>query len=246
MTLEVTQLSVVLHRKLILENVSFRVPSSAITAIIGPNGAGKTTLLKAILGILPYKGNISIDGKNINSYSRNQKSQLLAYVPQKSQLQARLIAKNVVAQGRFLKLNKPEVIEKALKAAGATHLQDRFFTELSGGEQQRILIARALATEAKILILDEPTAFLDIGQSLYLQQQLKTFANQNLTIILVLHDLEEARKLADHIVLIYKQSVFQEGKTKEVLQQDTIKEVFGVEIQLGEALTYKLPNQQEP
>lgn len=235
-----------------IHSVSCTFPRGQITAILGPNGSGKSTLLKAILGLIPARGTALLDGQRLEALPAHERGRQVAYVPQRSLLQARLRADQVVEQGRFL--HRPlmtgltaadrEAMELAFHRASADHLKERIFTELSGGEQQRVLLARALATEAQTLLLDEPTAALDARQKLLFHQALRALADTGHCIGLVLHDLDEVHRHSDRAVLLKEGMVHREGSTSEVMAPEPVLEVYGVEIRDSAGLGVFLPKEE--
>jgi len=172
--LETRGLTVVRDGRPRLEDVSVSIAAGEMLALLGPNGAGKSTFMKALAGILPCQGEVLFDGQPAAGIDRRERARRLAYVPQHSALDAPMLAADVVAQGRFAhrdrwgrpsREDKP-AIAAALDATGALPLADRPFTRLSYGERRLVLLARALATGARILLLDEPTAALDVAHAL--------------------------------------------------------------------------------
>src|SRR5690606_7192278 len=159
------------------------------------NGAGKTTLLKTLVGLLPYRGQILVDGRDV---AGRERARLLAYVPQRSALDAPLRVETVVGHGRYahtrsavLRGDDLRAVRAAMAATDIADLAGRSYTELSGGEQRRVLVARALATGARIVVLDEPTESLDVGHALALFGLLRDLARGGVCVIAVLHDLND-------------------------------------------------------
>jgi iron complex transport system ATP-binding protein len=237
------------RNKNVLSQVSFEAPRGEITALLGPNGSGKSTLLKSLLGLVSSEGQMVLDGADLRGLSPLERAQSIAYVPQRSLLTARLSVAEVVELGRFahrgpfaLRSQSDQVaVEEAMINAGVSVLKDRVFTELSGGERQRVLMARALATGAKTLLLDEPTSALDVRQVLRIHQVLRRLAEDGCCILVVLHGLGEARENADRAVLLSEGRVCQMGSVDEVVQREIIREVYGVDLVEGGALSFTLP-----
>ncbi|MEO1481090.1 MAG: ABC transporter ATP-binding protein [Myxococcota bacterium] len=233
----------------VVHNVTLQCPRGQVTGLLGPNGAGKSSLLKAIAGLLESSGVISVDGRLLRELSPRDRARTVGYVPQRTRLDALLSVRDVVDQGRFAHrgpLAGPsrkdrEVAERALKEVNALHLADRPFPELSGGEQQKVMIARALATGATTLLLDEPTAALDARHVLVLHQVLRRLAEQNYCVLVVLHGLDEAHRHADRAVLLAEGKVHATGPAKEIIAADPVREVYGVELRAQAGLSLFLP-----
>jgi iron complex transport system ATP-binding protein len=209
-----------------------------ITMIVGPNGAGKSTLLKAIAGLLPYTGAITVEGQDVAAISPKQRAQLMAFVPQLTQLRAPMPVRDVVAQGRYarttvgseLRADDVEAIERAMEVASVLELADRPFTELSGGEQRRVLVARALATAARVLLFDEPTASLDVRHALSLYELVRKQADAGVAVVMVLHALGDVLRFADHVVLLHEGRGVASGRAEDVVTQANVSAVYGVQL----------------
>lgn len=216
------------------------------TVILGPNGAGKTTLLRGIVGLLKVRGSIRLNGRELSTLPSRERACLLAYVPQRSSLTAALRVREVVMQGRFAhrtEFGAPsrrdlEVVDRVLLQADIDAFADRVFTQLSGGEQRRVLLARALATEAPVLILDEPTSFLDIAHSIQLFHQLDRLKAQGHTVLSVLHDLADAEQWADQALVLSRGKVRYCGPTQ--LPAALVEAVYGVRSVACAATRYEL------
>lgn len=237
------------HGPDVVRDVSFDAPRGQITALLGPNGAGKSTILKALIGLVVARGSMELDGRPISAMSRNERATRMAWVPQRSRLQVRLTARQVVEHGRFA--HRPllvgpsradrAAVEGGLERAGASEVADRIFVELSGGEQQRVLLARALATGATTLLLDEPTAALDARQVLLFHRALRELAEDGHCVLVVMHGLDEVHRHADRTVLLRRGRVHRSGPTDQVVSEAPIREVYGVEVRPGTALGIRLP-----
>jgi iron complex transport system ATP-binding protein len=224
--------------KPVMENVSFTIDEAQIVAIIGPNGSGKTTLLKIINGTLfPNAGQMLVDGRNTGQWSRQDIAQKVAIVPQETSVIFPFYAEEIVLMGRFPHLSNYRfedrkdyrIVHEAMEKTDSLAFATRRFDELSAGERQRVLIARALAQEPKVLLLDESTVFLDLKhqlQFLALLRQLNTV--QQLTVIFVTHDINLAAQNADRIILLYSGKIYAIGKPAEVITAANIKEVYDV------------------
>ncbi len=234
--IEVRGLSVVRHQRRILEDVNLDAPRGAVTAIIGPNGSGKTTLLKAIAGLGTFQGSVHIDGCSAGSPGSG--TPRIGYVPQRTLLETPFSVERVVALGRFagrspfaaLTHADREAIERALERSSTTALRARDFTTLSGGERQRVLLARALATGANTLLLDEPTSAQDIAMGLTMTNTLRELATAGATVLVVLHNLAEAREVADHAVLLKAGRVTHRGSGLDITRREPVLDTFGVEV----------------
>ena len=233
----------------VVHGVSLAAPGGAITALLGPNGAGKSTLLKAILGLVPATGEVRLGTVSLPGLAPRDRARTVAYVPQRSLLSAPLSVRRVVALGRFAHrglLARPSAadrdhIDRAMDDAGVAALADRPFPELSGGEQQRVLLARALATGAGLLLLDEPTSALDVRQRLLLHRVLARLRDEGRTVLVVLHELGEARAHADHAVLLDGGRVHCAGPAADVIAPDPVRSVYGVALVEGGGLGWSLP-----
>lgn len=237
------------HGPEVVCGISFRAPRGAITALLGPNGAGKSTALKAIVGLLPRSGEVRLDGQDLGALTAQERAQRVAYVPQRTQLMARMSVRSVVSLGRFAHRGPlarasradEDAVESALHDAGAAALADRIFPELSGGEQQRVLLARALATGATALLLDEPTSSLDVRQVLDLHATLRRLADRGCCVVVVLHDLSEVRQNADRAVLIQQGRLYAAGPVGEIVQTPPVRAVYAVDLVEGGGLGFRRP-----
>lgn len=235
----------------VVRDVSIDCPAGKVTALLGPNGAGKSSLLKAIIGLLPSRGEISLDGQPVGELDPLERARTVAYVPQRTRLDALLRVRDVVDQGRFAhrgplagpSRTEREAAEAALREVNALELADRAFPELSGGEQQKALIARALATGARTLLLDEPTSALDARHVLVLHQILRGLAERGFCVLVVLHGLEEAHRHADHAVLLADGRVHAAGPATNIVAPDPIREIYGVHLRANAGLGLFLPTE---
>jgi len=217
-----------------LRGVTLSVDKGEVLALVGPNGAGKTTLLKTIDGIIRrYVGSVYIDGRETRRLGQRELAKLLGYVPQRLEQVVPITVKDFVLTGRrphsrLVSSDDWAAVEKALKAVEAWHLRDRPLSTLSGGELQRVLIARALAVEPKALLLDEPTANLDPRFQLEILRLVKKLANEGMCVAMSLHDLTHAYRYADKVVMLKNGAVYAAGRPEEVLTEKNIHEVYGV------------------
>ncbi|KUG23948.1 vitamin b12 abc transporter, atpase component btud [hydrocarbon metagenome] len=225
--------------KPVMENVSFAIDEAQIVAVIGPNGSGKTTLLKIINGTLfPNSGQMIVEGKETGKWSRKEIAQKVAIVPQETSQIFPFYAEEIVLMGRFPHLGRYsfedkkdyKIVREAMEKTDSLAFADRRFSELSAGERQRVLIARALAQEPKVLLLDESTVFLDLKhqvQFLTLLRQLNSA--QKLTVIFVTHDINLAAQNANGIILLDSGKIYVIGNPAEVITAANIKEVYDVD-----------------
>jgi len=225
--------------KKILDGVSIHFEPCKIHGIIGPNGSGKSTLLKNICRIWePQSGTILLQGKNYRSIPRKELSRLVTLVPQNTAVGFPISVFDIVSMGRNphwgrfegMKQKDREIIEQALQQTNIYALKDRNINELSGGEGQLAIIARALATEASLILLDEPTAELDIKHTLAIMHILFELRAQGKTILITVHDLNLARKFCDTISIIHRGKIFYSGAPAEAFSPENIKQVFDVQV----------------
>ncbi len=246
--LETRALTVVRDRRRLLEDVSITVEPGQVLALLGPNGAGKSTLMKALSGILPSTGTLLLDGQPAHQLSRRARARRVAYVPQHSALDAAMLVREVVAQGRFAHRDgwgranpaDPPAVAAALATTGVLALADRPFSRLSYGERRLVLLARALATEAPILLLDEPTAALDVAHALSLLERLRELALRGRAVLVALHHLDEAARYCTQAILLCQGRVVRSGTVDQVVAAQPIREVFGVELLPGASFGYRL------
>jgi iron complex transport system ATP-binding protein len=245
----VSALSVVRSGRALVGDLSFAAPFGSITAVLGPNGAGKTTLLKAMAGVIAYTGDITLNGESVRGSGRLERARRIAYVPQRSELEAPLSVREVVAQGRYPhrarwgapQASDRDVIARAMEDADVTALRDRSFATLSYGERQRALVARALATDARVLLLDEPTSALDIKHALQLCALLRTLAREGYCIVMALHGLQEAFDWTDQAVLLNRGRLVAVQPTRALFSSSQIETTYGVRILHEAAMGFRLP-----
>ncbi len=240
--LKVNNLTVKHDSHVAVENVSLVLRAGEINAIIGPNGAGKSTLLQSLNGFLkPSAGQILLDNKSLDKLSRRTIAKHIAVVAQEAELRFPVTVLEFVLGGRFVWASNTgwgwetqsdlEIANAVLKETELTDLSGRLMSQLSGGERQRAVLARALATEASILLLDEPTANLDLShQSALLALVRKRCDSQGASSLVVTHDINLAAQFADQVFLMKSAHVIRSGKPGDVLTPDLLKEVFGIEV----------------
>jgi iron complex transport system ATP-binding protein len=240
--LELRQLAVLRGTRAVLSGVDLRLEPGRLLAVLGPNGAGKSTLLKAAAGLLPHQGSLRLDGRDAATLDRRARARLCAYVPQHSALDAALPVRDVVAQGRFAHQGGHQAaIARAMKLTDSERLADRPFSALSYGERRLVLLARALATEARLFLLDEPTAALDVRHALELMALLRRLADEGAAVVVVLHQLGEAATSCDEALLLEGGRPFAAGPIAEVVASEPVRRVYGVELLPGAGFGYRLP-----
>lgn len=224
--------------RVVVDGVDLVARSGEIVAIVGPNGAGKSTLLRAIAGTLPFEGRIEVQGHAARHMDARERARVLTLVPQESGLDAALSVEEVVAQGRFPHrslLGAPgaadrEAVRQAMEHADVRSLRERPYNQLSHGEKRRVILARALATCAPIVLLDEPTASLDVAHTLSLFGLLRARAAAGLTVLIVLHQLQEVAMVADRVLLLSGGRVHALGPIAEVITPENVRAVYDVEL----------------
>ncbi len=233
--LQVRSVSVLRGKRTVVRDVTFAAAYGSVTAIVGPNGAGKSSLLRALNGLLPHHGSILVQGEEVRQLAIPERARRIGYVPQHTQLSADLTVREVVAQARFAHSRawqQPDLqarpIARALEEAHVSGLAERPYNRLSGGEQRRVLLARALATEAKILLLDEPTAGVDLAHVLRFHALVRGLAERGLAVISVLHDLLDVYHHADRALLLSRGELALEGPAADVIRSVELSRVYGV------------------
>ena len=239
MSIEVRNLSFSYGDRPVLHDISFSVEKGEFLSILGPNGVGKSTLFRCVLGLLSgYTGQVLVDGVDARSFSVREAAKHIAYIPQSSRPVFNYSVSDIILMGRSSGLSPfrspgredMDKVHWAMEKVGISHLADRCFHRLSGGEQQLVLIARALVQKAPILMLDEPTANLDFGNQLLVLEQCRNLAREGYTVIQTTHNPEQSYQYSDRILTIQLGRVLAEGTPKEVLTADTIRALYGVEV----------------
>ena len=237
--LDVNNIHFSIDDKKILKSITARFEPRMIHGIIGPNGSGKSTLLKNICRIWePQSGSILIHGTDYTKIPRKELSTLVTLVPQNTTIGFPISVFDIVAMGRNphlgrfagMRQNDRDIIERALQQTNIYELKDRNINELSGGEGQLAIIARALATEASLILLDEPTSELDVKHTLEILEILQGFKKQGKTILVSIHDLNLARKFCDTISILSRGKLFYSGAPENAFAAEIIKQVFDVHI----------------
>jgi iron complex transport system ATP-binding protein len=235
--LRATDLSVRLAGKLIVERVSLELNGGELVALVGPNGAGKTTLMRALAGLLPAEGAVELDGRALGAFSARERARRIAYLPQGHVFHWPMDVAAVVALGRhphadpFSPLSDDDraAVGRALAATSTEPLKARTVTTLSGGEQARVALARTWATQAPILLADEPTMSLDPRHQLMVMELLARAAHGGNAVLAIVHDLALAARFADRVVMMDRGRLVAAGPAREVLTPERIAQVFAVE-----------------
>ena len=249
---QLEQVSFAYSDGLVLQDIDLSIDEGGMVGLIGPNGSGKTTLLKLISGILrPTQGTIHLDGLSLKQLKRKKLAQRVAMVPQQFHMPFAFRVKEVVMLGRtpFLRMlsdggrRERDMTSQAMEAAGVKHLEQRFFNELSVGESQKVVLAMALAQQPKLLLLDEPTAHLDISHQVEILELVKSLnEEQGLTIISAIHDLNLASLYFQRLVLLREGRIVADGTSTEVLTPDSIQEVFSASVQVEQHPQANVPH----
>lgn len=234
----------------VIENISFSVQKGEVIGILGANGIGKTTLFKSILGHLKLlDGEVLVKGENINRLSRKRLAQMIGYVPQAHVPPFPFKVLDVVTMGRTAHISlfaapsseDIRIAKEALESLGIAHLVHRIYTEISGGERQLVLIARALAQKPQMLIMDEPTANLDFGNQVKMLKQITDIANSGLAIIMTTHFPDHVFLCSSKVIVLKSRGEVIIGEAKELINNQLLKEVYGVDIEVKKV---KLKNRE--
>ena len=241
--LSLSNLDFAYHRALqpVLRNLSLEIPAGAVTAILGPNGGGKTTLLRVMLGVIsPQAGAVLLEGRPLRSYSRREVGRRLGLVPQAEHIPFSLSVMEYVLLGRSPYLGMLEmpgeadfrIASEALAELDLLALSDRPVTELSGGEQQMVMLARALTQQSRILLLDEPTSHLDLSNKGRILHVLRSLADRGVTVVFTTHDPEAAIAVAGYLILVREGRTLAGGPLGQVLTPDNLRATYGVPVRI--------------
>lgn len=238
----VKQLSVTLGNRDILHDISLSIPVGKITTLIGPNGCGKSTLLRSMIGYINSPSEcVTIFDKPLSSYSQNKLARQMAFLPQVPNMPKDMTVEELVYCGRYpyqmwwknTAKEDREIVDYALGITKTNHLRNQLIPSLSGGERQRVWIAMALAQQPKLLVLDEPTTYLDINHQLEIMELLKRLNDeQGLTVLMVLHELTQAVQYSHYMAIIKDGHLVTAGDTKEIVSDELFRDVFSVDVQI--------------
>ena len=236
--LEAVEISVQRGGRTILHNATLRLAQGQCIAVVGPNGSGKSTLLRALAGLWPVSaGSVTLHGKPITQFSRREIAHAISFVPQDTRIDFGFTVEEIVGMGRYMHRGRfagesaadRAAVARALERCDVDHLRGRAANTLSGGERQRVLIARSLAAEPQIVLLDEPTASLDIEHALGILALCRILVQQGQTVVFSIHDLNAAVHYADAMALLNQGLVVQCGPPSAVLSASVLRQVFGVQ-----------------
>lgn len=237
MSIDIENLSFSYGKHEVIRNLSCTVYPEKLTALLGPNGVGKSTLFKCILGLCDsYSGKIFINGTDASKLSAREKAKLIAYIPQSNHTVFNFTVFDMVMMGtahQVSALSSPskkeiEQTENAIAKVGIEHLAHRSFHNLSGGEQQLVLIARALAQQTKILLMDEPTSALDYGNQIRILQKIRGLRADGYTVLMSSHNPQHALTYSDRIIAVSTGEIAADGETQSVLTTQLIKKLYDI------------------
>jgi iron complex transport system ATP-binding protein len=240
--LEARSLSVDLGARRVLSGIDLSLEPGRLTVIVGPNGAGKTTLVRALAGLIaPTQGTVTLNNLPVARMRASERARSIAYLPQGGSVAWPLPVRSVVALGRLPHGEKPDALPShggdavaaAIRSVGLQSFEARAATELSGGERARVLLARALATQAPVLLADEPVAALDPRHQLLVLDVLKNQARAGATVAVIMHDLTLAARFADVIVLLNRGIIEASGSPEEVLTERQLALSFGIQAHIS-------------
>lgn len=235
--LQADQITLGYDGRMIVNDLSVDIPDGSFTVIVGPNACGKSTLLRALSRLLmPKNGQVLLDGHDIHTIPAKETARRLGLLPQSALAPEGITVFDLVARGRYphqsffrqWTVADEQAVQTAMHATNISALSDRLVDELSGGQRQRVWIAMVLAQETPLLLLDEPTTFLDIAHQIELMELLKTLNAEGRTIIAVLHDLNQACRYASHLIAMKDGAIIAEGLPSTIISEDLIQAVFNL------------------
>lgn len=239
--LQVENLSYSYHRKNVLNAVSFSFEKGQSVCLLGRNGVGKSTLFKCLLGLLkPSNGAITILGKRLQDYSLSELAATIAYIPQKQTGIFHFTVNEMVLMGTTPQLKmyqqpgekEQKMVDSALEKLNIFHLKENYFSELSGGEQQLVIIARSIVQKSRILLMDEPCANLDYGNQLMVLDLIQQLSNEGYLIIQSTHDPNHALQYAEQVMILDEGKLIQTGRPENVLTSDLMQRLYGVSVSI--------------
>ena len=242
MSLVVKNLNFNYGSRRVLKDISFQVPKGVLVCVLGANGVGKSTLFRCILALNDkYEGEIYIDEEPVKKFSVKELAKRVAFIPQSHAPTFNYKVIDIVLMSttayldRFSSPGKAQrkIAEEALERVGISYLANRGYEQISGGERQLVLIARALAQKTKIIVMDEPTSSLDYGNQIRVLSQIKQLAVEGYTIIQSTHHPDQAFLYADKTLVLYNGSVLRYGETKDIINEGIIKKIYGINVELN-------------
>lgn len=235
--LQMHDVTMAYDNRVIAQQLNVSIPDQTFTAIIGPNGCGKSTLLRGFSRVLhPQHGKVLLDGRQLDSFKPKEIARELGLLPQTSIAPEGIRVYDLIARGRApyqslihqWRSSDEDAVAQALASTNLTELAARLVDELSGGQRQRVWVAMLLAQQTPIMLLDEPTTFLDIAHQYELLELLRAFNETGKTVVTVLHDLNQAARYADHLIVMKDGQVYTTGTPEEVLTAEMVQDVFGL------------------
>ncbi|TIH18460.1 ABC transporter ATP-binding protein [Marinifilum sp. JC120] len=248
--IKITELKAGYGGREVLHGLDLELPAGSMTAILGPNGSGKTTLVSSISGVLsPLNGRIEIDGSTVDSYRPRELASLMAVLPQRVDPAFGLTVKSMVMMGRYAHgsgffgydVEDEQICTEAIERVGISHLTERSVAELSGGEFQRVLMARTVAQQARIMVLDEASSGVDVAGKIELFDLLKRMNRDGATIVCVIHDLNLAALYFDRLVFLSQGRVMLDGSPAEVITEENISNVYETSVAIVEHPSLHVP-----
>lgn len=239
-SMEVKNLKFGYRESLVLKGLTFSIKKGEFLSIIGPNGSGKSTLLKTLNNLYkPNGGDILIEGKSIENYKRKELAKIIGFVPQDTIIDYEFTVEDVVMMGRnpykrpFEKEDKKDlkIVNDCMNLTNVFKLKDRLITEISGGERQRVIIAKALAQNPSIILLDEPTSHLDINHQIELLNLLRTLNKEKgTTIVLIIHDINLAARYSNDLILLNEGEIIGSGSPEDVITAENIEKAYNLDV----------------
>ncbi|MDO4632141.1 MAG: ABC transporter ATP-binding protein [Corynebacterium sp.] len=226
--------------KNIITDLNVSIPSGEFTVIVGPNACGKSTLLRALARVLPAKGTVLLQGNDIHSMGPKEIARIMGLLPQTPTAPDGIVVYDLISRGRYPhqgilgRWSKEDeiAVNKAMEKARVTELQDKRIDELSGGQRQRVWLAMVLAQDTPVVLLDEPTTYLDITHQVEVLNLARDLQEQGITVVAVLHELTLAFRYATNLVVMKQGAIHAEGKVKDVVTEELLKEVYDLDCRL--------------